>query len=72
MAKKQTIEDRLRAAIKADGRSLYRLAKDAELGIGPVQRFTASVHGCTCTTAEKLAATLGFEVRLVRVKRRRK
>lgn len=66
MAKRKSIEDQLRAAIKSDERSLYRIARDAELGIGPTQRFAASVHGITMRNAVKLATTLGLELKLVR------
>ncbi len=66
MAKRKSIEDQLRVAIKNDGRSIYAIARDAELGIGPTQRFAASVHGITMRNAVKLAATLGLELKLVR------
>ena len=71
MAKQKPIEDQLRAAIKNDGRSLYAIARDAKLGIGPTQRFAASIHGITMRNAVKMAATLGLELKLVRRSKRK-
>ncbi len=70
MAKQKSIEDQLRAAIKKDGRSIYAIARDAGLGIGPTQRFAASIHGITMRNAVKMAATLGLELKLVHAKRK--
>ncbi len=71
MAKPKSIEDQLRAAIEKDPRSLYRIARDAQLGIGPTQRFAASIHGITMRSAVKMAATLGLELKLVRRSKRK-
>ena len=62
MAKRQRADwnDRLRRAVKADGRSLYRLSKLTGIRIAPLQRFAAGEHNCTLATAEKLAKMLGW------------
>ena len=65
-----TLEEQLRRAIERDGRSIYALARDSGLGIGPLQRFVARQHGMTLTSAEKLAAALGMTLRLTRKKGR--
>lgn len=58
----------MRKAIRDSGLSLYALAKQADIGVAPIQRFMAGEHGMTLTTAEKLASIVG--VKLV-VKRRK-
>lgn len=63
MAKKKTVSiaDRLRAALKRDGRTPYAIAKEA--GIAPIvlSRF---IHGKSVTleTAEKIARVVGLNL----------
>ena len=63
MAKRLSWNEKVRRAVHADGRSLYRLAKDSGLGIGPIQRFAAGENGLTVDSAEKLCKLLGWELR---------
>ncbi len=70
MARRTDIQEQLRRAIKRDSRSLYALARDAGLGIGPLQRFVAREHGMTLTSAEKLATALGLVLTLTPAERR--
>ena len=65
MAKKTklTWNDEIRRAVKASGLSLYRLSLDSGVGIGPVQRFMAGVHGLTVNSAEKIGRVVGLELR---------
>lgn len=54
----------LQRAIRDDGRSLYRLAKDAELRYSVVHRFaTGERIGINLITAAKLCQTLRLELR---------
>lgn len=54
----------LQRAIRDDGRSLYRLAKDAELRYSVVHRFaTGERIGINLVTAAKLCKTLRLELR---------
>ena len=71
MSKRTLIEKQLRAAIAKDRRSIYRLAVDAGLGIGPTQRFAAGEAGCTLRTATKLCNALGLVLVLQPAKRGR-
>lgn len=70
MAKRLTWNEIIRRSVHADGRSIYALARDSGLGIGPMQRFAAGEHGLTMTSAEKLGRILGLELRPVNRKRR--
>lgn len=61
----------MRAAIDADPRSLYRLAKDATLPYSTVHRFaTRERTELNLRTASVLCETLGLELRPVRRKGR--
>ena len=61
--------EKVRKAVHADGRSLYRLAIDAGLRISPLQRFAAGTSDLTLASAEKLGKVLGLD--LVVEKRKR-
>ena len=70
-----SLVDKLRAAIRRDRRSLYAIAKAAELNYAQVHRFATGEHSDVRTrTAELLASALGckivIEIRAVRKKRR--
>ena len=57
----------LRAAIKADKRSLYQLAKDAGLRYSVVHPLAnGDKDNPTVETMNKLAAALGYDLRLIR------
>lgn len=70
MAKRLSWNEKLRRAVRADARSIYRLCKDSGLGIGPLQRFEAGTHGLTIESAEKLCGLLGWELKPTRRKGR--
>ena len=72
MAKRLTWNEIARRAVHADGRSIYALARDSGLGIGPMQRFAAGENGLTMTSAEKLCRVLGLELRPVTRRTKRK
>ena len=62
----------LRTAIERDGRTLYRIAKDAGMPYGGLHRFvTAERTAINLVTAAKLCRVLGLELRPVRRKKRR-
>ena len=65
MAKRKTMSDTLRAAIKSSGLSNYRIAKDAGIEPDSIDRFVR-VEGrrdLRLETAEKIADVLGLELR---------
>lgn len=57
-----TPSDTLRAAIAADPRSYYQVAKQSGVAIDTLLRF-ADGGGITLATAEKLMRLYGFEIR---------
>ncbi len=61
----------LQRAIERDPRTLYRIAKDAELRYSVVHRFaTGERLGISLVTAAKLCQALGLELRSTRRKGR--
>ena len=72
MAKRLSWNQLVRRAVHADSRSIYALARDSGLGIGPMQRFAAGEHGLTLNSAEKLCRVLGIELRPAAQKRGRR
>ena len=69
MARKLSYADRIRRAIKADPRSLYRVGKDSGVAVSVLQRFMAGERGIHLATAEKLCRILGYD--LVKTERSR-
>ena len=69
MAKqRKTMTEILRQAAAADGRSIFALARDADIPYPVMYRFlkgdkTGHKWGLTLTTADKLARVLGLELR---------
>lgn len=51
--------DALRAAVKADGRSLYAIAKAADVSLQMLTRWLNGERGLRLDSADKLAAALG-------------
>ncbi len=65
------LADQLRAAIVEDGRSLYRIAKEAEVPYSVLHRFATGLRdNVTLDVASKIAEVL--EMRLTAPKRRGK
>ena len=52
----------LQAAIESDGRTFYRLGKDAGVSTEIIYRFVAGERDIRLATASKLAAVLGLEL----------
>lgn len=51
----------IRGAIKRDGRSIYAIARDADIYVSTVQRFASGERrGITIHTVERLCDTLGL------------
>ncbi|MFH1419292.1 MAG: hypothetical protein ABII12_13535 [Planctomycetota bacterium] len=69
MAAKLGWNDRIRRAVRDSGLSLYRVAADSGLSVGPVQRFMQGAHGLTVDSAERIARVVGLELRAVNEKR---
>ncbi len=58
---------RMRTAIKRDPRSLYQLARDADMGYAILHRIaTGQRSNMTVQTAERLADLLGMRLELRR------
>ena len=53
----------IKKAIEKDGRSLYAIAKDAEVAYSVLHRFVTGDRTVNLDTASKIAAALGLEVR---------
>lgn len=69
MARRDSFDERIRKALRTDGRSLYRLAKDAGIDVAPLQRFMKADSTLRLPTAEKLCRVIGLD--LCPVKKRR-
>ena len=52
--------------IRADGRSLYRIAKDADVAVAVLQRFMSGERGITLRTADRICPVIGLELRPVK------
>ncbi len=65
MARRRRFDETIRRCIKADGRSLYRLAIDTGISVAILQRFMSGERGITLKTADKLCKVLGLELRPV-------
>lgn len=63
MARSTGFGDVIRQAIKADGRSLYRLALDSGVDVAVWQRFVSEERDVRLATAERMARALGLELR---------
>jgi ribosome-binding protein aMBF1 (putative translation factor) len=71
MTLKGSFDERIRRAIRADGRSLYRLAKDAGIDVAPLQRFMKAEQTFRLPTAEKLCRVVGLDLHTVKRQKRR-
>ncbi len=71
MTRNDSFDERIRKAIRVDGRSLYRLAKDAGIDVAPLQRFMKAEQTVRLPTAEKLCRVVGLDLCPVRQKKRR-
>ena len=56
----------IKRAIRADGRSLYRIAKNADVAVAVLQRFMSRERGITVRTADRICPVLGLELRPVK------
>ena len=61
-----TIETQLRQAARRSGLSIRQLSLQARIPYAAVHGFVAQDRGMTLTTANKLAALLGLELRPTR------
>lgn len=68
MAKQTSFMELIRRTIKADGRSLYRLAKDSGVNVAILQRVMAGERSMVLDTAERVCRAIGLD--LVSVKGR--
>ena len=65
------ILDDIRKAIKASGKSRYRIWKDTGISEGQLSELMAGTKGLSIEALERLAEYLGLEI-IIRPKRRRK
>ncbi len=63
--RREPIPQRLRTAIRRTGKSIYRVAKDAGVGHPIILRFLSGERDIRLETAEKLARSLGLELKEV-------
>ena len=66
MAKQRDISDTFKAAIKASGKTHYRIAKVAGIKPAIIDRFMSGERDLRLATAAKIAEVLGLE--LVKIK----
>ncbi len=71
MAKKKTLSETLKAAIKASGLTHYMIGKRAGVTPPMIARFMAGTRDLRLATADKLAEALGLELRPVEIKKAR-
>lgn len=62
MSTRKTLGDKVRAAIRASGLSLNRIAKETGVDVAGLSRFMAGKTNLTLTTLDRLADTFGFDV----------
>ncbi len=62
MARRLSFADIIRKAIRADGRSLYRLAIDSGVNVAVLQRFTSGERGINLATADKICRAVGLKL----------
>jgi hypothetical protein len=58
--------------MRADGRSLHQLARDANLDVTALSRFGNGIRGLSMPAADALAVILGLDYRPVRASRQGK
>lgn len=63
MPKYRSFDATIRDAVRADGRSLYRLALDCGVDVAVIQRFTSGERGITLATAEKICHAVRITLR---------
>ena len=66
MPKPQSLSGVVQRAIRADGRSLYRIAKDSDVAVAVLQRFMSGERGITLRTADRICPVIGLELRPVK------
>jgi plasmid maintenance system antidote protein VapI len=71
MATKKLISEVLRASIKSDGRTGTQIAADAGVPQPVLSRFVRGKRDVTLGTADRLAVTLGLELKLKRERKGR-
>lgn len=58
-----SFSDLIRATMKADGRTMYAIARDSGVNSAVVGRFFKGERDVTLTTAEKICRILDLELR---------
>jgi len=61
--KREPIPARLRNAIRTSGKTVYRIAKESGVAHPVILRFLANERDIRLETAERLAKTLGLELK---------
>jgi len=61
--KREPIPQRLKNAIKQTGKSVYQVAKDSGVAQPVILRFLSGERDIRLETAEKLAQSLGLELK---------
>ncbi len=61
--KREPLPEKLRAAIRKTGKSVYQVAKDSGVAHPVILRFLSGERDIRLETAEKLAQSLGLELK---------
>jgi plasmid maintenance system antidote protein VapI len=64
------MSERLQTAIESDGRTFYRLGKEAGVSPEVISRFVAGERDIRLATASKLADVLGLELSRKKTRKR--
>jgi len=62
MGKSKTLPDVIRDAIRADGRTIYRLSVDSGVNQGVLGRFVRRERDMNLRTADKVCRALGLKL----------
>ena len=63
--------DSLRAAVEKSGLSIREISRRADLDVGIVSRLVSGARTVTLPTADRLAAALGMQWRLVKARKQK-
>lgn len=61
--KRESLPDKLRAAIRKSGKTVYRVALESGVAHPVILRFLSGERDIRLETAEKLALSLGLELK---------
>ena len=70
MSESKSISETLRDALRGDGRTMYRLSKDANVDAAVLSRFLSGERDVSLRVMDRLCRALGLELRPTRRRKR--